>query len=169
MPSIRLSRISTSSQSFMARIRTPSAKKGDTDLEELKQSGFKTLDWKNHRYLTDSLLDILDEHDSIRSKLYPRPGEVVTGKTKSDAYQRLVRKTLEQTELHAILEGNDKAAVFYGRAFKNRLMRLEKSYKEAKDILGVTGAGLASEEEIWEGPQDDEIRNRWEAAKAKNP
>lgn len=62
---------------------------------------------------------------------------------------------------------DSKALTHYGNAVKYPIAKLEKSWKAAKETLGVTGAGLLNKKAIWNGP--NEIRDKWTQVKEVCP
>lgn len=53
----------------------------------------------------------------------------------------------------------------YGTSVKNQILQMEKRWREAKKTLGVTGAGLDHETEIWKDERGDNLRNMWHEIK----
>ena len=46
---------------------------------------------------------------------------------------------------------------------------METKWREAKVNLGITGAGLMHEDEIWKGEKGKEVRDKWEEVKKACP
>lgn len=75
----------------------------------------------------------------------------------------LARKLLGPDPTFTLLLDHPKALSHFEKAIKSRIARLEKNWKEAKETLGVTGAGLPNEEAIWNASCP--IRDKWNEIK----
>jgi hypothetical protein len=131
---------------------------------------YPTVDWRTRdRDLNSRIWTVLGEYDSIRKVLYPRRNDTVSGSTKTTAFRLLAARVFHGTHFEQYVQNDPAATNFYASSLKNRLVKMEAGFKEAKTILGVTGGGLDHEEEIWEGPAGDYIRGKWEEAKQRCP
>ncbi|MCJ1469693.1 hypothetical protein MMC07_008329 [Pseudocyphellaria aurata] len=128
-----------------------------------KAQSYPTLRWNaNNKRLIHELFNVLDDAPSIRKGLWPRRGESVSGGAKVIHRKNLARKLLESDPVFAVHVNNPIGLSHFEKAIKSQIWRLEKSWKKAKDTLGVTGAGLPDEDAIGnEGP----VRDKWEEVK----
>lgn len=122
----------------------------------------------DNKKLIHDLFDKLDENDTIRKGIWPKKGEGTSGSKQAVHYRNLADKLLkDQPVIQDLLKTDRTARIHYGNAVKSQLARLEKSWRAAKETLGIIGAGLPNEELIGDGPYI--IRTKWEEVKEMCP
>ena len=126
-----------------------------------KPRTFPSIPWgANDKKLVHELLDKLKENDAIRRGIWPKKGEKISSHKKAFHHRNLAQKLLKDVDTIKDVIDENNARTHYGTAVKNQLGRMEKTWKNAKITLGITGAGLPNEDSIWDGP--NEIRTKWE-------
>lgn len=126
---------------------------------------FPPLDWTASEFaLTYQMLEILEHYDRLRQTIWFQGGESATGMTKSDAYRDIAAKLLQQLPPYTEYVGDaaSPGAKHYGSMIKGKITKLQEQYQTAKERLGVTGAGLPTEEFIWKG---SDLMKTWDAVK----
>ncbi|KAI5777174.1 hypothetical protein EDC01DRAFT_636106 [Geopyxis carbonaria] len=114
--------------------------------------------------MTWKLLGVLEDHDNYRRAVWPRPGDRSTGETKISWCERVARTMLEDNTEYADLV--EKELRFYGNSVKGKLRKLQVLYKQKKEEMGETGAGLGGADEITEG---SDLANKWEEIQKECP
>lgn len=130
-------------------------------------ASFPQVPWSAHdRTLTWELITILEKNNFVKRAIWPGPGDATVGKTKTTAYKELAVKLFgekrEYRDFMAQREGKD----FYATSVKGHLGRIQDTYKKAKEQLGVTGAGLLNENDIW---PNSGLSDKWHEVKATCP
>lgn len=132
------------------------------------KDGYPTIAWNaDGKRLIHKLFNVLEENNTIRRGIWPRRGEATSGSTKTVHRKNIAKKLLRAEPKFKNLLENPKALTHYGIAVKNQLARLEDGWKKAKQSLGITGAGLVNEDDIWEG--SNKLRNKWKEVKKIYP
>lgn len=130
-------------------------------------ASYPQVSWSaNDRALTWELITILEENNYLKRAIWRGPEEATVGKTKTTTYKELAIKLfgekLEYRNHMKLQAGKD----FYATSVKGQIGRIESAYKKAKQELGVTGAGLLTENEIW---PNSELSDKWHQIKATCP
>lgn len=132
------------------------------------KDGYPVIAWTaDNKRLIHELLNVLQENDSIRRDIWPRKGETISGQVKAIHRKNIAKKLFNAEPEIKDLLADPKALPHYGIAIKNQLARLERTWKNAKETLGIIGASLPSEEYILDGP--NELRIRWNDVKQTCP
>lgn len=112
------------------------------------------------------MITALGEFDAIRQTIWPREGDAATGKTKAKAHGDLAVRLLENIPQYTNHVHTPEGVKHYRRMIKGKITKLQEQYDAAKERLGVTGAGLPTEEAIW---PKSELRNVCDAVKRTCP
>lgn len=143
----------------------PRAKKKSTEVAA--SITYPALHWTAENFgLTWAMITVLSEFDAIRRTIWPREGDAATGKTKAEAHGDLAIRLLENIPQYTDYVHTPEGVKHYGRMIKGKVTKLQEQYDAAKERLGVTGAGLPTEEAIW---AKSELRNVWDAVKRTCP
>ncbi|MCJ1271294.1 hypothetical protein MMC22_011194 [Lobaria immixta] len=123
---------------------------------------FPAIQWAaNDRAFTFLLIGVLQNYPLLKQNIWPALGDKVQGKKKSQTYQSLTERVLEGQDEYLQAFRTPEGRKAYGTSVKNQILQMEKKWREARKMLGVTGAGLDSEADIWEGEKGDKVRNLW--------
>ena len=134
------------------------------------KTNLRLLQWAaNSRALTYSILEVLSQYPLLKKAIWPAPGDDIQGKKKAMACQDIAKRLLGSTPPYDELIKTDTGRKAYGTSVKNQVIQMEKRWREAFKTLGVTGAGLNNEDEIWEGEQGDKLCNVWHEAQKVCP
>lgn len=143
----------------------PKAKKKSTEVGA--SITYPTLHWTAENFgLTWAMITVLSEFDAIRRTIWPCEGDAATGKTKAEAYSDLAICLLENISQYTDYVYTPERVKHYGQMIKGKITKLQEQYNAAKERLGVTGAGLPTEEAIW---AKSELQNVWDAVKRTCP
>ncbi|MCJ1422655.1 hypothetical protein MMC29_000535, partial [Sticta canariensis] len=147
---------------------TQRAKKGGKKGKEtIAEVTYPLVDWTTNSFaLTYKMLGVLEEYDGLRRTIWAGEGEAATGKSKADAHRDIAEKILHNLPQYSALVTTDSGRKHYGATVKARITKLQEQYATVKERLGVTGAGLPTEEAIW---VNSELMNVWEAVKKTCP
>ncbi|MCJ1461409.1 hypothetical protein MMC07_000006 [Pseudocyphellaria aurata] len=104
----------------------------------------------NDRRLTWELSSILEDNSFLKRAIWPAPGDATAGKTKTTTYKELAERFFggENSEYRKHVRGKA-GKQFNSQSIKRQVGRIQDAFKKAKVQLGVTGAGLLSEDDIW--------------------
>lgn len=116
--------------------------------------------------LVKKIFTILEENSSIRKGIWPRKGENSGRKSKISHFKALAKKLFQNEPQIKNHLKEERAVTHYGSTVKNQVARLEKRWKKAKETLGVTGAGLPHEDDIYEGSY---IMDKWHEVRVLCP
>lgn len=123
----------------------------------------------NDHALAYALIDVLVQYPSLKSNIWPAPGDKVSGKPKSAHYQDLAARLLAEYEPYDNFVKTAEGRKTYGTSVGAQLRQMASKWRRARDALGVTGAGLNHETDIWEDEKGDKLRNIWTTVKQSCP
>ena len=119
----------------------------------------------NDRTFTFLLIGVLNNYPLLRQNIWPAIGDKVQGKKKSQTFQSVAELVLEGKEEYMKAFRTPEGRKAYGTSVKNQILQMKKKWREAKKMLGVTGAGLDHKTEIWEDKRGDNLQNVWHEVK----
>lgn len=123
---------------------------------------FPAIQWAaNDRAITFLLIGVLQNYPLLKQNIWPALGDKIQGKKKSQTYQSLAERVLEGQDEYLEAFRTPEGRKAYGTPVKDQILQMEKKWREARKMLGVTGAELDSETTIWEGEKGDKLRNLW--------
>lgn len=123
---------------------------------------FPAIQWAaNDRAITFLLIGVLQNYPLLNQNIWPALGDKIQGKKKSQTYQSLAERVLEGQDEYLEAFRTPEGRKAYGTSVKDQILQMEKKWREARKMLGVTGAELDSEATIWEGEKGDKLRNLW--------
>ncbi|MCJ1426175.1 hypothetical protein MMC29_004077 [Sticta canariensis] len=125
------------------------------------------LEWTaNSHALTSALINVLTDYPDLKSKIWPAPGIKVSGKPKTTHYQEVANRLLAPYDTFIKTAEGQKT---YGKSVGAQLRQMGLKWRRARDALGVTGAGLKDETDIWDNGRGDMLRNIWTTVKQSCP
>lgn len=119
--------------------------------------------------LVYSLINILIQYPALRKNIWPAPGEKGSGKTKTVYFQDVADRLLAGQEPYNTFVRTTEGRKAYGKSVGYQLRTMASKWRSARDELGVTGAGLNHETEIWEDEQGEPLRDIWTRVKQTCP
>ncbi|MCJ1264012.1 hypothetical protein MMC22_003883 [Lobaria immixta] len=139
-------------------------KKGKAPVEKIHYS---PVDWTTNSFaLTEKMLEVLENFDGLRRTIWAGEEDPAKGRHKADAHKEIAIKVLEEVPQYTALIATDEGQKHYGNTVKARITKLQEQFVTVKERLGVTGAGLPTEEAIW---THSELMNVWKAVKETCP
>lgn len=103
------------------------------------------------RSLTWGLIAILEENNLLKRAIWRESDEATMRTTKTTAYNEFAQKLSGKKPGYREHMSQKERKDFYSQSVKEHLERIQDSYKKAREQLGVTGAGLLNENDIWAG------------------
>ena len=98
---------------------------------------------------------MLETNNNLQRGIWPQKDDNMSGSNKVVVRKNIAKKFLETKAKYKYLMTDPQALTHYGNSVKNQLHKLEKNWKNAKEILGVTNAGLVHKDKIW--PRENKI------------
>ena len=131
---------------------------------QVQKPAYPTVLWSaNNKHLVFKLFDMLETNDNLQRGIWPQKGDNVSGLNKVVVCKNITKKLLETKTKYKHLMTNLQALTHYENSVKNQLHKLKKNWKNAKETLRVTDAGLVYENKIW--PRENEICSKWKEVK----
>ena len=122
--------------------------------------------WAANSYaLTYALINVLTDYPDLKSKIWPAPGDKVSVKPKFMHHQELANRIFAEYKPDDTFIKTAEGQKTYGLSVGNQLRTMELKWRRARDALGVTGAGLKDETDIWDDERGDMLRIIWTTVK----
>ncbi|EPS93116.1 hypothetical protein FOMPIDRAFT_91490 [Fomitopsis schrenkii] len=157
-----------------SRPAAPASVSGDSANVETRRKVEVQWSAKKNADLTDALLSVIEERESIRVALGFAKGDRNSGVSTTgggNALERHYEKIAREVFLvrYSDLGKTEANIPKLGNSVKNRIDALKKLYRTHRETLGKTGAGLISENRDSEITAGSELDNIWQKVQAEFP
>lgn len=128
------------------------------------KESFPVVPWPaNNKHLIRALFTVLQENRGVRKGIWPPVGEVPSAAIRAGSCKVIATILLKDEASIKDFLKDPNASACYGTAIDNQITRLERTWGEARDILGTTRARPVNRDSLEEGT--DAIRGKWDEAK----